>query len=341
MLFNEFKNKNINVFVAAFGSTYNKIPSQQFIHLPLYNFNYKKSIVGFIWSIFILNRFVKRNKIQIIHSHKRYSDLLSRIVCRLNFISHVSTCHSILNKFNFIPSVFGDYTIAVGKNVYKILLDKFNKKECNVFIVKNNLIELNNDFNTSPKLIKSNKTKFCWIGYLNDNKNINLLLDSFFYLINVLKVNNFICFVKIFDDEVDSFNYQIQQLNLANNIKIVGDEVNSLNLFKEVQFGILTSKTEGGSPPFVILEAAKMKKPYISTNIDDIPDFIHHKENGLLNNFDKEKLAENILLLLKDKSFCVKLGNFAYKSFLNHQNINSTTNDVLKIYNNILNVYQK
>ena len=335
-LHSELSKRNKNIFIAAFNSNYILIDKNKLIQIPLFNSNGKKFLLGFFWSIIILVKFIKNQKIEIIHSHKRYSDLLSRIVSRITFIPHLSTCHGIFNKQSFL-SPFGDFTIATGSSSSKILQNVFHKKRDKIEIIKNILFDDENIVISKRKLKLTSSNNFCWIGYSSPDKNLELLFQSLNYLVENLRIRNFTFYLKVLNTEIEFVQKQIAKLKLIKYINLVNDDTSSLELFKSVSFGILTSKSEGGSPPYVILEAAKFKKPYISTNINDIPEFIVHNKNGLLTSLNHIELAENIKLLLDNNNLSIKLGIEAFKTFTKHQKNNLMIEETLKVYNRIIN----
>lgn len=328
----ELQKFGLNIYIGTCINTGNH-ESPNIINLPLFTKN-KKSVVGFIWSIFILRSFVINNKIEIIHSHKRYSDLLAKIVSSITNSKHISTIHNTIN--NYLHKFFtSKYKIVVSQFIKNNLNDNFKINGINIFQIKNKL--LNNRTSSKNITISKKKNSFCWIGYLSEVKNIDLLIDALSFLVDKLHFKNFNCFIKILPNETDIVNNKIDKLNLNANVKIVSDEVNSLELLNSVSFAIMTSKNEGGSPPYLILEAAKIKKPVISTNVGDISEFIKNNKNGIIVEQNAEELANSILILLKNKTLAKRLGNNAYSTFLAQQKNNFMIEETLKVYKFILN----
>ena len=70
-------------------------PTVVFVSLSLcYPESYRKKYLGIFNSIQILLRTIKKYEIEIIHTHKRYADMVGRIAARITGVKHVSTCHN-------------------------------------------------------------------------------------------------------------------------------------------------------------------------------------------------------------------------------------------------------
>lgn len=98
-----------------------------FVNLPLYSpGSGRKRVLGFIESYKMLLPMIRAERIVLIHSHKRYTDILGRILARRMSIPHISTCHSTFDSLKRI-SIFGDVTIACSKAAQKMLVKDFQK----------------------------------------------------------------------------------------------------------------------------------------------------------------------------------------------------------------------
>ena len=68
-----------------------------FVNLPfLMSKSGRKRFFGLLASYKILTPIIRREKVILIHSHKRYTDVLGRILARRMSLPHISTCHSVL-----------------------------------------------------------------------------------------------------------------------------------------------------------------------------------------------------------------------------------------------------
>jgi glycosyltransferase involved in cell wall biosynthesis len=110
----------------------------------------------------------------------------------------------------------------------------------------------------------------------------------------------------------------VKYYKLENNVKLV-DVINPeqfISYLKEarafVQHSITAEDGDMEGTPVGILEACASAVPVISTYHAGIPDVIEHGVNGLLcNEHDISKMTENMISVLQDKNYAVKLGAHA------------------------------
>jgi glycosyltransferase involved in cell wall biosynthesis len=105
---------------------------------------------------------------------------------------------------------------------------------------------------------------------------------------------------------------------LENNVKLVGviNPEQFASYLKEarafVQHSIIAEDGDMEGTPVGILEACAAGVPVISTYHAGIPDVIEHDVYGLLcNEHDVSQMTENMLSVLQDKNYAVKLGALA------------------------------
>ncbi|MCF8094815.1 MAG: glycosyltransferase family 4 protein [Desulfobacteraceae bacterium] len=108
----------------------------------------------------------------------------------------------------------------------------------------------------------------------------------------------------------------------------VGDYLGAFDLF------LFPSLQEGlGS---VLLDAMQFKLPIVATNVGGIPDIIEHGENGLLiPPADSGALADAVLYLYKNRDFCIRLAENAYKVSMKYKP-SELARHYLQVYQSIL-----
>tara|TARA_Y100001936_G_C16012093_1_gene634248 strand:- start:206 stop:1390 length:1185 start_codon:yes stop_codon:yes gene_type:complete len=129
---------------------------------------------------------------------------------------------------------------------------------------------------------------------------------------------------------IDGFNLRKQIIVIKNPPR---EDV--IAAYGESEFLILPSLWE--LSPLVPLESFAFKKPVISTNSHGIPFTVQHNKNGILvepENSDELGLA--IIKLVKDSNLKENLGMEGYNFVKNECNCVSMTQNVLRIYEKIL-----
>ncbi|WP_037320140.1 glycosyltransferase family 4 protein [Salegentibacter sp. Hel_I_6] len=144
-------------------------------------------------------------------------------------------------------------------------------------------------------------------------------------------------FVQIghFSSETSQLIDKIQSNNLETYISFLGFIENASLLIPQLDFLLLSSKSEG--VPNVIYEAFYHKTPVIATNVGGIPEIVTHMENGLLADaFNAEKLAEHLLFLNKNRELISRFAENGYQKVLENFTTKRMAQQTLQEYKNVL-----
>lgn len=233
-----------------------------------------------------VNKFVKENKIHVIHSHRYKENILTALVSIVNpKIKAVSTLHglpeflgskknirhkiiSILDLLMY--KLFFDHVVAVSSEI-KNLLTKFLPAK-KIQVVHNGIVINTIEKNGSlPSQIKIGTA-----ARLFPVKNISLLVDI------AEKIQDFNVIVKIAGNgpEYSMLLEKVKRLKLENVVQFVGEVDDMESFYKDLSVYINTSIHEG--IPISILEAMALKLPIIAPNVGGIPEIINHNVEGLL-----------------------------------------------------------
>ncbi len=117
----------------------------------------KRKIWNRIYQIIFLVRFIKKNKVQIIHAHSRASGWVSYFASRICGIPLVTTVHGMLHVHlsSKLIKVFGDYIFAICENVVEHLKRDFNVPPSKIELLRNpvTILKINSPELTSGKTI--------------------------------------------------------------------------------------------------------------------------------------------------------------------------------------------
>ena len=135
----------------------------------------------------------------------------------------------------------------------------------------------------------------------------------------------------------DKMLKMINEMDLDSVVKVIKNPPREdvIAAYGESEFLTLPSLWE--LSPLVPLESFAFKKPVISTNSHGIPFTVQHNKNGILvepKNSDELGLA--IIKLVKDSNLKENLGMEGYNFVKNECNCVSMTQNVLRIYEKIL-----
>lgn len=133
-------NKDINLIVCSNGGRYEeelKKINVKHIKVPLHNSN----PINIIKSYFLLNKIIKEEKIDIVHSHTRTASMILEKICSKNNIPFYTTCHFDYSlKFPFKNlSTWGNKTLAVSKDLKEYLVRNYDLNPEDIFVTVNGI----------------------------------------------------------------------------------------------------------------------------------------------------------------------------------------------------------
>jgi len=338
-------NKNgVQVSVAATDGPFRNIldSSIPFLKLPLlYDGTSHKRPWGFLRTILILQRYIQDNKISIIHSHKRYTDFIARLVVSLSRNTvHMSTCHSLFSNMTWLPS-FGYYTIACSKNVEKMLIHVFGKSAQSVRTIYNCVPALSEYPVEHKKRIKekfgipTQSRIMCSVGSLIKEKTPEALLRAFVNLITDQRMTD-IHLVIVGEGEQSQFvNEYVDRHALHKRVTLLPANAPVEEVFNIAEFCVLSSVREGF--PLVLLEAASIGKPYIATDVGGVAEFIEHNNNGILvPPHDISALTKAISYLLNNPNSVQMYGENAQMKYQQNFTLDQMIKETMEVYEHIL-----
>lgn len=266
--------------------------------------NYK-TITGTIKVFLFIKKYIKENKINIIHAHHRYFDAISNL---LNKIVHVKTLCSVQSKVTGWKRIsYKTEKIIACSNAVKVhLMDYFNIKPDRIDVIYN-MVDLStvNSSVVNKKCDPAPNGEFV-IGFAGrmdiKEKGVDLLIEAYNQVKN--EYPNIKLLMTGNGPDAESIKNLIRKS--PEGITLLSAQKNIEEFFNIIDLFVLPSRVE----PFgiVLIEAGLMNKPVIASNVDGIPEIISDKNNGLLfptGNIDK--LKSLIIKLLNDENARKKL----------------------------------
>ena len=342
-LANGLHKAGVGVVVAATDGTFRQQLDKNISFFPLRltdKGHSRKPIWGFIAAVVSLYTIVRRYNINVIHSHKRYTDLLGRVVARLTGRRHVSTCHSVFNDHKLL-SLYGDVTIACSKAVVDQLVGFFGFPAGRISMVYSGCRPFRRF--SEAECIAARKTLglepglrlIASVGHFSPAKDRRTLLESITIIKEKIREHNAIVAVVGEGEERDDIRNAVEKNALKDIVRfyLAGTDVESIMNISE--FLVLSSVQEG--LPYVILEAASLSKPHVATSVGGIPEFVVDGETGLLVPPRNGKaLGEAIERLLSHPKESKKLGANARRRFDEFHSMKRFISDTLLIYERVL-----
>ncbi|WJY26415.1 glycosyltransferase [Sporosarcina trichiuri] len=265
--------------------------------------------------IFSLYKLFKKEKPEIIHTHRYILPYAMIAAIAAKVPTKVHTIHNIASKETgkfqrkinyFFFKYCGVVPVAISPLVKKSVIREYNFSEEKVPMVYNG-IDLAKCIEKKAYNDENKKISILHVGRFSEQKNHSELIENFKIICNempniTLKLIGSGHLEKTVKDKV-------KDLGLENNVEFLGTKANVFPYLNDADIFILPSLWEG--MPITLIEAMATGLPIVATNVGGVPDMIEHRVTGLLVNNKREEIVEAVLELIRDSELRNKLGESA------------------------------
>ena len=288
-----------------------------------------------------LRRFIRENKIDILHSHGYKADLYAFLANFGLSVSQVSTCHNwlgdearmkcyavldrlFLRKFNKI--------IAVSENIKeKVIESGVSPKK--VTIIQNGISMGPFDARPSGKDIRKElgitdgAPVIGTVGRLSSEKGHRMLLLAAKAVFEQIPGAVLI----IVGD--GPLKIPLQREFNSSPIIFTGIRNDVPDVYRGMDLFVLPSFTEGF--PMVILEAMASKLPIVATRVGEVPTLVNGENGILVEPGDVEGLKQALLYMLKNQLTAREMGQKGYQRVREHFSSERMAGDYMGVYRSI------
>lgn len=148
------------------------------------------------------------------------------------------------------------------------------------------------------------------VGSLTENKNHKLLINAFKILKEKYKISEKLLIAGE-GKERENLEKQIKELNLGNDVLLLGQKENPYKYIKNSELYILPSKAEGFS--LTLVEAMCLKKMIVSTHNNGSEELVRENKYGVLVENNANEMAEKINYYLENKNERKKYEELGYE----------------------------
>lgn len=298
-----------------------------------------KSPFKVLSNLSIINKIIKQNQVDVIHTHHRMAAVYARLLARKNNVIHIHTAHNIFHdKVSLTKFALGDCSavVAVGNSVRDNLVEDYGISTEKVKVIHNAL----QDFLVSEKkvddtisrLTSAGKIVVGNYGRLTEQKNFEMYIRA----ISKLKDKDKFAFLIVGDGELKGkLEGMVTDLGLIEFVYFLGYRSDIQNVMSQTDFTVISSKWEG--LPLVPIESFSVGKAVIGTNIGGTNELIKDSETGLLVESDNEKeLSEKISLLANDAKLLRKIETNITDIYGREYSFDVFAKKYLELYHNLL-----
>ena len=294
--------------------------------------------------LFKLKKYLKQNKINIIHSHGKGAGIYSRPLSFISGTPCIHTFHGLhtgsYKKYQkrlyiFLEKVLSSFTkkfISVSSGEFKEITENKISNPIKIAIIENGVeipetIISDNNFFSSPKNLIT-FTRF------NFQKNSSQLIFIFEELKKQKKADLFKIVILGTGEEENDIKNMCKEYNLSSLFHFMGTVEDRFDYLKKSFCYISTSRWEG--MPLSILEAMSFGLPVIASDVVGNNNIVEHNKTGFLYNMDNPKEAADYLIKLSEDFGLWKFFTQAARNKVQlHFSLNKMAAETQKIYNSI------
>ncbi len=201
-----------------------------------------------------------------------------------------------------------DCIVTINETMKEGYLKNYNNKE----VVKiYNFLDFDLINKKSEEKMEEDYGKYIIsIGSLTKNKNHELLINAFKILKDKYKVSEKLLIVGE-GKERENLEKQIRELNLGNDILLLGQKENPYKYIKNSELYVLSSKNESFS--LTLVEAMFKKKLVISVKSNGPIEILENNKYGVLIENDADEIAEKINYYLRNEDERKKYEELGYE----------------------------
>jgi len=272
---------------------------------------------------------VRKQNIDIIHSHHRYFDFIAFFISKLIRVKTITSVQSkVYGKKIF--SYKADCLIACSNYIKEHLINYFRIDAGRITVI-HNFVDPKEAVVTKEKTTLKRELgledSIIIIGFIGRfsvrEKGVDILLESFKKLSSD---DNDSRLIMIGDGEDEDY---VKNFITSNDLKtiLITPKENIYDYYNIIDIVVLPSRIE----PFgiVVIEGGLMKKSVIASDIDGLKEIIDNGVNGSLFPYENVKsLTATLKVLIKNSQMRIKFGEELYKKVMN----NFTNKKIVPLY---------
>jgi glycosyltransferase involved in cell wall biosynthesis len=293
-----------------------------------------------------LTKILSREGISVAHIFFNDASILSPLFCKL------AGCKVIVSKrdlgFNLnrkqlfllkLNNLLIDRVIVNSEAIKRMVCEKLkwtNRKK--VMVIYNGIdqskFELTKSLNIREQLLIPDEAPIVGIvANLNPWKRHIDLIKAFYHVKNKMPESHLVI---IGDGKLKRpLQFMVDNLELKKAVHFAETINDVIPFVKEFSVGVLCSESEGFSS--ALLEYMACGKPVVATRVGGNMEVIEHGKNGFLVEVgDYLNIADNILVLLKNRTLSKKFGNCGKNIIRQRCNLEKMINLHISTYRNVL-----
>lgn len=289
-----------------------------------------------------LRKFIQENKIDVIHSQTRVTQVVGYLIGRMTHVSYVATCHGFFKRrfFRLLFPCWGEHVIAISLAVKNHLINDFSVSEQKIILVESG-IDMGNFPVVTSEERRAAKQKFHlennftigMIARLSDVKGQDVLIKAMPWVLKEIPQAKLCLFGE--GREEKSLRVLVKESNLENVVLFfpvvdkIRDSLSTLDVF------VMPSRQEGLG--LSIMEAQAVGLPCVASRVGGIPSLIEEGKTGFLVEPENETaLAKKLIEVFGNWNRCQEVGLAARAVVQKNHSAEKMVQETLNVYEKLL-----
>lgn len=303
------------------------------IHVIDFQFNYRKPL-KFLKDVFSFIKFLKRNKIDIVHSWEWSSNIgsvLSTKLARVTFI-YTKKSTSFASKSWKIKSRLSSGIIAISNSIKNTTLLPYSRKVEQIYIgIDTKYYSLN----TSSNILNENVPYILCIANVVPIKGIEFLLDAFNLISDEYNDLNLL----ILGNNQSNYGEKLIKNYSSSRIIFVNRVLDVRPFIQSASIVVLPTRKEGEGLGVSLIESMSMETISIGSDVNGIKEVLQEFPNHLFRTENVDDLANKLNYFLQlPKDEITILGKEMRKAVKNRFSLNNMIEDHEIFYRKVLKI---
>ena len=259
------------------------ISDERFLHI-------NRSFSGFISVINYLVKFVRKNEIDVIHSHSHYGAAIAKRASTLTRKTTVQTNHGILPEMGRLKHFNADRYVAINEHIERYILENKIAKKENIAFIRCG-IPVNDELTIKPV---NDKLKILAASRFVEGKGLDIYIHAVSKLpIAALSKADFYI---AGEGEQES---SLSELNnsIGSKINFIGRITDMYLYLSKIHVLVNPSRSDNEGFPAIITEAGATNTLVISSDFTGAEDVLVDGKNALIY---RDKSSDNLSKMLED-----------------------------------------
>lgn len=289
-----------------------------------------RSISNYLSAVNHLRKFIKENKINIVHSHSHYSANIAHDTEKITSIKTVQTNHGLLKEKGKLKHFCADRYVAINKHIYDYILQN------NIAELKDvNFIRCGIPIPDKTDIKEKDRITVLFASRLLREKGADIFIKAIAELDSATK--NKADFLIAGEGEMETELIELNN-NLDTRVKFLGslEDINLLLDKTHILVFCGRSNTEGF--PAIITEAGAHKNLVISSEFLGLNSVIENEKDGLTYKIeDVSKLLELLNMTINNYASYKLLAENFYNKVCEWYNLDLMVTKHLELYSELIN----